>query len=329
MLKERSNGRIEMRVAGSAQLGNDAAMLTALRTGTLDMSANSQGASSAALPELAALGLPFLFPNAAKAYKVLDGPIGEELAETLRDGRAGRARWWDNGIRHITNSKRPIAKPEDLQGLKIRTPPDPMTIDIFQALGAATAADQLRRALRRAAAGRRRRPGEPARPTSSVQALRGEQVHLADRPQVGVLPLPHVADRVGTPVRSRPRLIIEAAAKEAGGLQRKLLAESDEKLLAEFKANPAVAVNEVDQAPSGRPRPAVVDNWQAQAFGDFVKQLRAAAARKVDEPSNSSPLGTAPGRKVFRYAARRARRDRSHRSPVGCRMACCCSPASR
>ena len=46
--------------------------------------------------------------------------------------------WWDNGIRHITNSKRSINKPEDLQGLTIRTPADPMTIDIFQALGAAT-----------------------------------------------------------------------------------------------------------------------------------------------------------------------------------------------
>ena len=76
LLKERSNGRIEMRVAGSAQLGDDAAMLTALRTGTLDLSVNSQGASSAVLPELAALGLPFLFSNASAAYKIVDGAIG-------------------------------------------------------------------------------------------------------------------------------------------------------------------------------------------------------------------------------------------------------------
>ena len=68
VLRERSGGRIEMRVAGSAQLGDDAAMLTALRTGTLDMSVNSQGASSAVLPELSALGLPFLFARAADAY---------------------------------------------------------------------------------------------------------------------------------------------------------------------------------------------------------------------------------------------------------------------
>jgi tripartite ATP-independent transporter DctP family solute receptor len=137
-LREKSNGRIEMRVAGSAQLGDDAAMLTALRTGTLDMSVNSQGASSAVLPELAAFGLPFLFPGPAAAYKVVDGPTGAELAQRFEKVGLISLGWWDNGIRHITNSKRPITRPEDLRGLKIRTPPDPTTIDIFQALGAAT-----------------------------------------------------------------------------------------------------------------------------------------------------------------------------------------------
>jgi TRAP-type C4-dicarboxylate transport system substrate-binding protein len=72
-LRERSGGRIELRVAGSAQLGDDAAMVTALRTGTLDISVNSQGATSSVLPELAALGLPFLFGSPAAAYRVVDG----------------------------------------------------------------------------------------------------------------------------------------------------------------------------------------------------------------------------------------------------------------
>ena len=117
LLRERSNGRIEMRVAGSAQLGDDAAMLTALRTGTLGMSMNSQGASSAVLPELSALGLPFLFPNPAAAYKVVDGPIGEELAKRFEAIGLTVLGWWDNGIRHTTNSQRPINQPEDLRGL--------------------------------------------------------------------------------------------------------------------------------------------------------------------------------------------------------------------
>ena len=53
-------------IAGSEQLGNDVAMLTSLRTGALDLTANSQGAASGLVPELAALGLPFLFPDAPR-----------------------------------------------------------------------------------------------------------------------------------------------------------------------------------------------------------------------------------------------------------------------
>ena len=79
--KARSGGRIEVTVAGAAQLGDDAAMVTALRTGALDMSANSQGAVANVVPEYAAFGMPFLFSSQAHAWKVMDGPAGKELAE--------------------------------------------------------------------------------------------------------------------------------------------------------------------------------------------------------------------------------------------------------
>ena len=198
LLRERSNGRIEMRVAGSAQLGDDAAMLTALRTGTLDMSVNSQGASSAVLPELAALGLPFLFPNAAAAYKVVDGPIGQELAKRLDGVGLTALGFWDNGIRHVTNAKRPINRPEDLRGLKIRTPPDPMTIDIFQALGAATQQinfGELYVALQQGVVDGQE---NPLANIHSSKLHRGEPLHLAHRPSVAVQPRPRVPGGVGT-----------------------------------------------------------------------------------------------------------------------------------
>jgi TRAP-type C4-dicarboxylate transport system substrate-binding protein len=79
-VKQKSNGKIEVQVAPSAQLGDDAAMITALRTGTLDISANSQGATAVLVPEYGAFGLPFLFSEPAQAFKLLDGPLGKELA---------------------------------------------------------------------------------------------------------------------------------------------------------------------------------------------------------------------------------------------------------
>ena len=68
-----------MNIAGSEQLGNDVSMLTSMRTGALDMTANSQGAASGFVPELKALGLPFLLPaRGAGCIEVLKGPVGTQ-----------------------------------------------------------------------------------------------------------------------------------------------------------------------------------------------------------------------------------------------------------
>ena len=115
VLKARTGGRIEVQVAPSAQLGDDAAMVTALRTGALDISANSQGAVANAVPEYAAFGMPFLFSSAASAFKLLDGPLGKELADKSAEKGLVLLGTWDNGIRQMTNSKRAITKVEDMR----------------------------------------------------------------------------------------------------------------------------------------------------------------------------------------------------------------------
>src|SRR5688572_15099143 len=135
VVKAKTNGRIEVQVAPSAQLGDDAAMVTALRTGALDISANSQGAVANAVPEYAAFGMPFLFASAGQAFKVLDGPLGKELSDKSAEKGLVVLGYWDNGIRHMTNSKRAVTKVEDMKGLKMRTPPDTVLVDIMQALG--------------------------------------------------------------------------------------------------------------------------------------------------------------------------------------------------
>ena len=134
VVKQKSGGKIEVQVAPSAQLGDDAAMLTALRSGSLDMSANSQGATATIVPEFAAFGMPFLFTEPAQAFKLLDGPLGKELADKAAQKNLVVLGYWDNGIRHVSNSKKPVLSPADMKGLKIRTPPDAVTIDIMTAL---------------------------------------------------------------------------------------------------------------------------------------------------------------------------------------------------
>lgn len=125
-----------MQVGGNSQFGDDVEMLTGLRLGTLDISVNSQGPLSTIVPSAAAFGLPFLFADAEAAWPVLDGPLGEQVAEEAADEQLILLAYWDNGIRQISNNERPIETPEDLAGLSIRTPQDAVTIDTFTALGA-------------------------------------------------------------------------------------------------------------------------------------------------------------------------------------------------
>ena len=136
LLSAKTNGRITVHVAHSEQLGNENTNMSALRTGTLDLGALGQGAMLSVAPEVAAIGLPFLFSTLPQAWAVLDGPVGQDLAKRLESKNLVFLGWWCNGIRQTTNSKRPITKPEDFKGLRIRTPLDPATVDMFAAMGA-------------------------------------------------------------------------------------------------------------------------------------------------------------------------------------------------
>ena len=276
LVKERTNGRIAVRVAGAEQLGNEQSLLTSLRTGAVDMTVNSQGSTSALLPELAALGLPFLFNDSAAAFKVLDGPIGAELDQ--RFGKIGMVSlgWWDNGIRDVTNSKRPIFKPADLKGLKIRTPPDPMTIDIFRTLGASTeqiSFGELYVALQQGVVDGQENPlvnilSSKLFEVNKYISLTGHKWECS----------PFLMSQI-TWMRLSPadREVIKAAAKDAGDLQRKLFQDNQQKAAADFRANPKLEINEADKPALRAACGPVYDIWKAKPFGDFVDRLVAAA----------------------------------------------------
>ena len=135
-VKEKSNGRITIMVHPSESLGSDRQMAEKVASGALDMSINSQGPIASYNAKLNVVGLPFLFSKPEQAYAVLDGEVGDQISKECIPSGFRILAYWDNGFRHITNSKRPIYVPKDLQGLKIRTPEDKMTISIFKALGA-------------------------------------------------------------------------------------------------------------------------------------------------------------------------------------------------
>ena len=135
-VKEKTGGKIEIQIFPNEMLGSDKQMLEQVRMGALDIHIAPQGVVSAYTPKMAAVGLPFLLQNYKQVAAVCDGKIGEMIGADLAKEGMVLLHFWDNGFRHITNNVKPIKKPEDLKGLKLRTPEDEMTLAIFKALDA-------------------------------------------------------------------------------------------------------------------------------------------------------------------------------------------------
>jgi TRAP-type transport system periplasmic protein len=139
LYSECRGGEDTVNVAPSATMGDDAEMLTSATAGVIQVTANSQGSMSQIVPEIGLLGLPFLFEDLPSAWAVLDGDVGQMLDERAQNAGLKILGFWDNGIRHVSHVSKNVPAPADLSGMKIRTPPDQMTVDIFESLGAAPA----------------------------------------------------------------------------------------------------------------------------------------------------------------------------------------------
>lgn len=136
LVKQRTDGAIEIQVFGGGVLGNDPTMVNAVRGGSLDIGLTGNPYFTGLAPKLNVLDLPFLFRDRAHVAAVLDGPVGEALRQELNGSNLKALATWDIGWRNLTNNRRAIRTPADLKGLKIRTTPNPAHIKAFTLLGA-------------------------------------------------------------------------------------------------------------------------------------------------------------------------------------------------
>ncbi len=136
-VEKNTGGRYRIQLYANAQLGDDLKATEALRAGTLEMTVPSTSPLTGICKELGVFDLPFLFPDSQTAYKVLDGPVGRKILDSLAPAGVVGLSFWDNGFRHVTNSVREIKTPADVKGLKIRTMQNPVHLATWKALGAA------------------------------------------------------------------------------------------------------------------------------------------------------------------------------------------------
>ncbi|MCF8482448.1 MAG: TRAP transporter substrate-binding protein [Rhodospirillum sp.] len=270
-----SNGAWTVSVAPSSTLGDDAEMLTSAAAGVIQMTANSQGPLAQIVPEVGALGLPFLFSDLPAVWKVLDGPTGDELDKKAQEAGLKIVTFWDNGIRHVTHVSKFVETPEDIKGMKIRTPPDQVTIATFEALGAAPAPlawSELPTALRSGVFDGQENPltniySAKLHEITPYISLTGHKYEST--PVVAGLGWWRGLDDAA-------RDCITSATKEAGAYQRQRSLEDSQKLI-DVMTKEGAKFKEVDQEAFKKATASVYDEYEAK-LGDFVPKLRGAAA---------------------------------------------------
>lgn len=133
----KTKGQIKIEIYPGGQLGKgERECIEGLQIGTIDLVVTSTGPVGGFVPQMLVVDLPFLFRDNGHVDKVLDGPIGEGLLKDLSKAGINGIAFWENGFRNLTNNKRPVNKPEDAKGLKLRTMENEVHMDAFRTLGA-------------------------------------------------------------------------------------------------------------------------------------------------------------------------------------------------
>src|SRR6187455_2020509 len=136
-LEAATNGRLSIQMYPSMQLGGEKEMIEQAQVGALQIARISVGAMGPVVDDLNVFNLPFIFRDEAHMRKVIDGPIGAELLEKISanpNTRLIALGWMDSGTRNVYSNK-PVTKPADLKGMKVRMMGNPIFVDTMNAMG--------------------------------------------------------------------------------------------------------------------------------------------------------------------------------------------------
>ena len=134
-VNEKVGGQAKIVVFGSSQLGGDSELLKKLKLGTVDLALPSTVMSSE-VPLFGLFELPYLVKDRAHMARLRDEIVMPVMTPAAEKDGFKILGIWENGFRQITNSKRPIEKPTDLQGIKLRVPSGVWRVKMFQSYGA-------------------------------------------------------------------------------------------------------------------------------------------------------------------------------------------------
>lgn len=248
LVKQRTNGDVEITIFPANQLGNDGAMINGVRGGTIDIVSSGASNYNGIVPNTAAMELPFVFRNAQHAYNVLDGAVGTGvLNEFAGSGMKGLA-YWENGWRAFTNNKRPITKPEDVKGLKIRSTGNPYHIQAFKLLGMNPSPMPIAELYTALETGTFDAQEHPINVTWSSKFYEVQKYLTVSNHIYSPLIVVMNKEKFDGLPANYQKIVLDSA-REAATYQRALNAQNAGKVVADLKKNGMQVVETVDMAP--------------------------------------------------------------------------------
>lgn len=275
----KSGGKIKVSLFPGGVLGGDAQNVSALQGGTIDLVSLNAGILASQVKEFEVFDFPFMFATPAEADAVVDGPFGRALLDKLEPKGIKGLAYWELGFRNITNSKRPIAKVEDIAGLKLRVIPNAINVDWVKALDAnptPMAFPEVYTGLEQKAIDGQENPVTVINANKFYEV----QKHLAltnhqYNPQAVI-----VSKKLWDQLSDAEKKILSDAAVEATAVQRKASREQSTTALENLKKN-GMQVTEFSAAEQQKLRDKLkpVIDKHGTAIADTVKALQAELAK--------------------------------------------------
>ncbi len=279
-VKVKSGGKISVKLFPGGVLGGDAQNVSALQGGTLEMVTLNSGILANVAREFAIYDFPFLFASAQEAEAVVDGSFGKMMHDKLDAKGIHGLGYFELGFRELTNSKRPITKVEDIEGLKLRVIPNAINVDWVKALGAnptPLAFPELYAALEQKAIDGQENPVTVILANKFYEV----QKHLAltnhqYNPQSVI-----IASKTWDAMNAAEKKVIEEATAEAVKVQRASARKQAETAIAELKKN-GMEISELAPAEMAKLREKmkpVTEKHMATVGADTVAALQAEIAK--------------------------------------------------
>ena len=273
-IAKRTSGRYRIEQYPDSALGGEVEMLKAVQLGTIDLAFITGAPLPNFVPDVGVFNIPFIFRDVNHAHAVLDGPIGTTYLEKFQGKDLVGLAWGENGLRHLTNSRRQIRAPEDLRGLKLRVPQSDVMLAGFKALGADV--HELAFPLLYAALQSGQFDGQE-NPIATIISSKFYQVqkYLTLSGHVYDPAVLFMAADTFTDLSADDKYSFVAAAKLAGQASRQFAAAAQKDGVAELSKSGMHVVADIDRAKFAAAMASANPIFAQQFGGGIIQQIRA------------------------------------------------------